>query len=133
MLPSPCWEGPRAYEINYRMVRGLLEIGPGKSSLGKLCSVLSMPKAMSDDAFSDSVTKIKSALELEAPLSMKKAAKEEPDAVGIQKDQVAQWEAMFDGTSILLPARSSNSNSFLLMHIKSAQEKGQSFGHTPLY
>eukprot|EP00795_Rhopilema_esculentum_P005686 gene5686-10931_t len=72
MLTSPRCEGSRVYEINYRMILGLLEIGAGKSFLEKLCSVLNMPKAMSHDAFSDSVAKIKNALELEASLSMKK-------------------------------------------------------------
>ena len=43
----PLCDGSRTYEINYRMVFGLLEIGAGKSPLEKLCSVLNMPKAMS--------------------------------------------------------------------------------------
>ena len=38
------------------------------------CSILNMPKAMSDDAFNDSVAKIKNALELVASLSMKKSS-----------------------------------------------------------
>ena len=50
------------------------------------------------DAFSDSVAKIKSALELEASLSMKKAAKEEHDALNRPEDQVIESKAMFDGT-----------------------------------
>eukprot|EP00795_Rhopilema_esculentum_P005715 gene5715-10967_t len=57
-----------------------------------------MPKEMSDDAFIDSVTKIKSALELEASFSMKKAAKEKYHAIGIPEDQVAECKAIFDGT-----------------------------------
>ena len=87
------------------MVPGLLKMCTGKfnkleslsslesevlSYLEKLCSVLNMPKAMSDDAFSDSVAKIKNALELEATLSMKKAAKEEHDAFDTPEDQVIE-------------------------------------------
>ena len=45
---------------------------------------------MSDDAFSDSVAKIKNALELETSLSMKKAAKEEHDALDTPEDQVIE-------------------------------------------
>ena len=76
--------------MNYRMVLWLLEIGAGKSSLEKLCSVFNMPKAMSNDAFSDNVAKIKHALELETSLSMKKAAKEEHDALDTPEDQVIE-------------------------------------------
>ena len=76
------------------MVLRLLEIGAGKSSLERLYSVLNMPKAMSDDTFIESVTKIKSALELEASLGMKKAAKEEHPS----EDEVAECKAIFNET-----------------------------------
>ena len=98
MLTSPRCEGSRAYEVNCRTVLGLLEIGAGKSSLEKLCSVLNMPKAMSDDAYNDMIGKIKRALELEASFSMKKAAEEEHGILQIPEDEVAECKAMFDGT-----------------------------------
>ena len=98
MYTSPRSENSRSYEINRRMVLGLLEIGAGKSSLEKLCSILNMPPAMSDDAYNDTLTKIKDALEKEASISMEKAASEEHEILGFPKDKVTECKAMFDGT-----------------------------------
>eukprot|EP00112_Aurelia_sp_Birch-Aquarium-sp1_P025309 Seg8357.1 transcript_id=Seg8357.1/GoldUCD/mRNA.D3Y31 product="hypothetical protein" protein_id=Seg8357.1/GoldUCD/D3Y31 len=94
---SPRCDGSRSYEINCLMVLGLLEIGAGKSSLEKLCSILNMPKAMSDDAYGSSVAKIKDALEIEATASMEKAAIKEHDILGSPLNEVAECKAMFDG------------------------------------
>ncbi len=98
MYTSPHCQGSRAYEINRCIVLTLLEIGAGKSSLEKLCSILNMPNAMSADAYSDTMTKIKDALEAEASSSMSKGAKEEHDILGIPGNGVAECKAMFDGT-----------------------------------
>ena len=70
MYTSPRSESSRSYEINCHMVLDLLEIGAGKSSLEKLCSILNMPPAMADDVYNDTLTKIKDALEKEASIIM---------------------------------------------------------------
>ena len=71
---SPYCEGSTLYEIDRRMVLGLLEIGGGKSSLETLSSVLNMPKALSGDAYLDAVRKVKDVVEKKASFSMEKAA-----------------------------------------------------------
>ena len=98
MYTSPHCEDSRSYEVNRRMVLGLLEIGGGKSSLETLCSILNMPKAMSDDAYLDTVRKVKEALEKEASFSMEKAAHEEHGILGSPLNQIVECKAMFDGT-----------------------------------
>ena len=98
MYTSTNCEGSRSYEINCRLVLGLLEIGGGKSSLEKLSSVLDMPKAMSDDAYLDTVRKVKDALEIEASFSMEKAAHEEHKMLGSPLNEIVECKAIFDGT-----------------------------------
>ena len=57
-----------------------------------------MPRAISDDAYGDTVLKIKDALEKETSVSMEKAANEEHDMLGTPLNEVAECKAMFDGT-----------------------------------
>jgi len=98
MYTSPHCDGSRSYEINRRMVLGLLQIGGGKSSLERLSSVLNMPKVMSDDAYLDTVRKVNDALEKEASFSMEKAAHEEHKIFGSHLKEIVECKAMFDGT-----------------------------------
>ena len=69
---SPYCEGSRSYEIDRHMVLGLLEIGGGKSSLETLSSVLNMPKAMSSDAYLDTIRKVKDLLKKKHLLAWKR-------------------------------------------------------------
>ena len=60
--------------------------------------MLNMPRPTSDDAYRDTVIKIKDALEKEASVSMEKAENEEHDILATPLNEVAECKAMFDGT-----------------------------------
>lgn len=85
-------------EVNLRMVTFARSIGRGYSALMNLCQHLNSPYPMSETTYQKIVKKVRSASAKVAEESMKKAAEEVRDTIGVRESEVAKCGVSVDGT-----------------------------------
>ena len=96
--PKCNMQSSQAFEINWRPVLGIVENGGGRSTLEKLCACLNLPSPLAKETYNGTLKVLKGIMEVEATISMNKAAELEHSNQSCDRSNIIECKAMFDGT-----------------------------------